>query len=72
MIYNQWSHLLGKLHNDGLSPFVELVLGVLLLLFQCGHHVRVGALLPVVQPVDLTRVRYGTRGGVVRDDSKRK
>lgn len=47
------AHLLGELHDDGLCALVKLVFGVLLLLLQRSHHVRLGALLPVVEAVDL-------------------
>lgn len=47
--------LLRKLHDDSFSPLIKLILGVFLLLLQCGHHVCVWTLLPVVQTVDLRK-----------------
>ena len=47
------SDLLCKLHDDRLGPLLEFISGVLLLLLQSSGHVRVRALFPIIQPINL-------------------
>lgn len=49
------TNLLGELQHDSLGSLVKLVLGVLLLLLQRGHHVCLRAPLPVIKTVDLRK-----------------
>jgi len=47
------SDLLCKFHNDRLGPLLKFISGVLLLLLQSSGHVRVRALFPIIQPINL-------------------